>query len=111
MIRVTAALSIILLLMMSAALAQEQRSYNVSLSAAPPECATAILGSGPYREGAQATIEVRVSLECRFVKWVFRGGGLPGEVSANPFTFYVFGDVEAVAVLEKLYRENGTVIG
>ncbi|MEM4270404.1 MAG: hypothetical protein QW223_09875, partial [Candidatus Caldarchaeum sp.] len=98
-----------LILLLSTA-AQEQREYGVSLSASPPECATALLGSGSYREGSQATLEVRASLECRFVKWVLSGGGLPREVSANPFTFYVFGDVQATAVLEKLYRDNGTVI-
>ncbi|MEM4417020.1 MAG: hypothetical protein QXD32_03065, partial [Nitrososphaerota archaeon] len=73
--------------------------------------AAALLGSGGYREGSQATIEVRAGLECGFVKWVLSGGGLPEEVSANPFTFYVFGDVEATAILERLYRDNGTVIG
>ncbi|MEM2652519.1 MAG: hypothetical protein QXU87_10670, partial [Candidatus Caldarchaeum sp.] len=98
-----------LILLLSTA-AQEQREYGVSLSASPPECATALLGGGSYREGSQAVLEVRTSLECRFVKWVLSGGGLPREVSANPFTFYVFGDVQATAMLEKLYRDNGTVI-
>ena len=97
------------LLAMAAANSQE-RGYTVNVSATPPECVTAVLGSGTYREGSQATIEVRAAVECRFVKWRLSGGGLPEEVAANPFTFYVFGDVNATAVLEKLYRDNGTVI-
>jgi hypothetical protein len=87
-------------------LAQEE--YAVKLSATPPECATALIGSGSYRQGSQATIEVRVST--KFIEWRIEGGGLPDSVSANPFTFYVFGDIEAEAILQKLYRDNGTVV-
>ena len=89
-------------------LAQEE--YTVRLSATPPECATALIGSGSYRQGSQTTIEVRVSFDCKFVGWRIKGGGLPDSVSANPFTFYVFGDIEAEAILQKLYRDNGTVV-
>jgi len=102
--------TLLLLLSLSTGLAQETPSYNVSVSATPPDCVLGLTGSGSYRQGSRATIEARVSPECRFVKWVFRGGGLPEEVAANPFTFYVFDDVEATAILEKLYRDNGTVI-
>jgi hypothetical protein len=87
-----------------------QEEYTVRLSATPPECATALIGSGSYRQGSQATIEVRVPFDCRFVEWRLKGGGLPETVSANPFTFYVFGDIEAEAILQKLYRDNGTVV-
>jgi hypothetical protein len=87
-----------------------QEEYTVRLSATPPECVTALIGSGSYRQGSQATIEARVSFECKFVEWRIKGGGLPDSVSANPFTFYVFGDIEAEAILQKLYRDNGTTI-
>jgi hypothetical protein len=87
-----------------------QEEYTVRLSATPPECVTALIGSGSYRQGSQATIEARVSFDCKFVEWRIKGGGLPDSVSANPFTFYVFGDIEAEAILQKLYRDNGTVV-
>jgi hypothetical protein len=87
-----------------------QEEYTVRLSATPPECVTALIGSGSYRQGSQATIEVRVPFDCKFVEWRIKGGGLPDSVSANPFTFYVFGDIEAEAILQKLYRDNGTVV-
>jgi hypothetical protein len=102
---------LLILLLMAAALSPLQETqYRVTLSASPAECAAALIGAGVYREGGQATIEARATTECRFSKWVFSGGGLPREVTANPFTFYVFGDIEATAVFERLYRENGTVI-
>ncbi|MEM1975742.1 MAG: hypothetical protein QW074_06625 [Candidatus Caldarchaeum sp.] len=101
---------LMLLLVASALSPAQETQYSVSLSASPAECAAALIGAGLYREGMQATIEARPSAECRFSKWVFSGGGLPREVSANPFTFYVFGNIEAVAVFERLYRENGSVI-
>lgn len=101
---------LMLLLMVSALSPAQETQYSVALSASPAECAAALVGAGLYREGGQATIEARPTTECRFTKWVFSGGGLPREVSANPFTFYVFGNVEAVAVFERLYRENGSVI-
>jgi hypothetical protein len=104
----TAIAILIVFMTLLPALAQEE--YAVKLSATPPECAAALIGSGSYRQGSQATIEVRVSTECKFIGWRIEGGGLPDSVSANPFTFYVFGDVEAEAVLQKLYRDNGTVV-
>jgi hypothetical protein len=104
----TAIAILIVFMTLLPALAQEE--YAVKLSATPPECAAALIGSGSYRQGSQATIEVRVSTECKFVEWRIKGGGLPDSVSANPFTFYVFGDIEAEAILQKLYRDNGTTI-
>jgi hypothetical protein len=106
--KTTITILIAFMVLLPAALAQEE--HTVRLSATPPECATALIGSGSYRRGLQATIQVRVSTECKFVEWRIKGGGLPDTVSANPFTFYVFGDVEAEAVLQKLYRDNGTVV-
>jgi hypothetical protein len=106
--KTTITILIAFMVLLPAALAQEE--HTVRLSATPPECVTALVGSGSYRRGSQATIEVRVSTECKFVEWRLKGGGLPDTVSANPFTFYVFGDVEAEAVLQKLYRDNGTVV-
>jgi hypothetical protein len=102
------AILVAFMVLLPATLAQEE--YTVKLSATPPECATALIGSGSYRKGSQATIEVRVPFDCRFVEWRLKGGGLPETVSANPFTFYVFGDIEAEAILQKLYRDNGTVV-
>jgi hypothetical protein len=106
--KTTITILIAFMVLLPAALAQEE--HTVRLSATPPECATALIGSGSHRQGSQTTIEVRVSFDCKFVEWRLKGGGLPDTVSANPFTFYVFGDVEAEAVLQKLYRDNGTVV-
>jgi hypothetical protein len=106
--KLVTAILVVFMTLLPTTLAQEE--YTVKLSATPPECATALIGSGSYRQGSQATIEVRVSTECKFIEWRVKGGGLPGSVSANPFTFYVFGDIEAEAILQKLYRDNGTVV-
>jgi len=106
--KLVTAILVVFMALLPTILAQEE--YTVRLSATPPECATALIGSGSYRQGSQATIEVRVSTECKFIEWRIKGGGLPDSVSANPFTFYVFGDIEAEAILQKLYRDNGTVV-
>jgi hypothetical protein len=106
--KLVTAILVVFMALLPSILAQEE--YTVRLSATPPECATALIGSGSYRQGSQTTIEVRVSTECKFVEWRIKGGGLPDSVSANPFTFYVFGDIEAEAILQKLYRDNGTVV-
>jgi hypothetical protein len=106
--KLVTAILVAFMVLLPTILAQEE--YTVKLSATPPECATALIGSGRYRQGSQATIEVRVSTECKFVEWRIKGGGLPDSVSANPFTFYVFGDIGAEAILQKLYRDNGTVV-
>jgi hypothetical protein len=106
--KLVTAILVVFMALLPTILAQEE--YTVRLSATPPECATALIGSGSYRQGSQATIEVRVSTECKFIGWRIEGGGLPDSVSANPFTFYVFGDIEAEAILQKLYRDNGTVV-
>jgi hypothetical protein len=106
--KLVTAILVVFMALLPSILAQEE--YTVRLSATPPECATALIGSGNYRQGSQSTIEVRVPFDCRFVEWRLKGGGLPETVSANPFTFYVFGDIEAEAILQKLYRDNGTVV-
>jgi hypothetical protein len=60
------AILIVFMTLLPTILAQEE--YTVRLSATPPECATALIGSGSYRQGSQTTIEVRVSTECKFIE-------------------------------------------
>ncbi len=84
-----------------------QQEYSVVLRGEPAECAAVLAGSGSYPAASIVTVEARASMNCKFVKWRVVKGLPYGEAESNPLIFQLNGDVELVAVFERLYEEPG----
>jgi hypothetical protein len=102
-----AAIALLLLALMFPAALAQQESYKVVLKGEPGDCIAALAGEGTYRAYSSVTVEARPTPNCKFLKWVVVKGLRFNETSANPMSFNIEGDVELIAVFERLYEKPG----